>query len=48
MIVTLREMKIGYKALETRLNHIWVQRGVISIIDLSNDYYLMDFMHDDD
>ncbi|XP_058784964.1 uncharacterized protein LOC131659629 [Vicia villosa] len=27
---------------------MWVRRGVISIIDLSNDYYLVAFSHEDD
>ncbi|XP_058727196.1 uncharacterized protein LOC131598631 [Vicia villosa] len=48
VIVKLLGRKIGYKALETRLNQMWVRKGVISIIDLSNDYYLVAFSHEDD
>ncbi|XP_058776009.1 uncharacterized protein LOC131650313 [Vicia villosa] len=48
VIVKLLGRKIGYKALESRLNQMWVKRWVISIIDWSNDYYLVAFSHDDD
>ncbi|XP_058733622.1 uncharacterized protein LOC131605262 [Vicia villosa] len=48
VIVKLLGKRIGYKALENRLNQMWVRRGVISIIDLSNDYYLVAFSHEDD
>ncbi|XP_058786104.1 uncharacterized protein LOC131660794 [Vicia villosa] len=48
VIVKLLGRKIGYKALENRLNQMWVRKGVISIIDLSNDYYLVAFSHEDD
>lgn len=48
MIVNLMERKVGYKALETRLKHIWVKKCLIRIIDMSNDYYFMAFLHDDD
>jgi hypothetical protein len=27
---------------------MWVKKGVISIIDLGNDYYLVAFTHEDD
>lgn len=39
--------KIGFKALESILNQMWVKREVITIIDLSNDYYLVAFSHED-
>lgn len=48
VIIKLLGRKIGYKALETRLRQMWVRRGVISIIDLGNDYYLVAFSHEDD
>ncbi|XP_058765952.1 uncharacterized protein LOC131639472 [Vicia villosa] len=48
VIVKLLGRKIGYKALENRLRQMWVKKGVISIIDLSNDYYLVAFSHEDD
>jgi hypothetical protein len=48
IIVKLLGRRIGYKALETRLKQMWVKKGVINIIDLSNDYYLVTFTHDDD
>ncbi|PNX84577.1 hypothetical protein L195_g040639, partial [Trifolium pratense] len=48
VIVKLLGRRIGYKALETRLKQMWVRKGVINIIDLSNDYYLVTFSHEDD
>ncbi|XP_058725763.1 uncharacterized protein LOC131597062 [Vicia villosa] len=48
VIVKLLGRRIGYKALENRLNQMWVRKGVISIIDLSNDYFLVAFSHEDD
>jgi hypothetical protein len=48
VIVKLLGRRIGYKALETRLKQMWVRKGVISIIDLGNDYYLVAFTHEDD
>lgn len=46
VIFNLLGRRIGYKAL--RLNHMLVPKGVISNIDLSNHYCLVDFSHDDD
>jgi hypothetical protein len=48
VIVKLLGKRIGYKALETRLKQMWVRKGVISIIDLGNDYYLVAFTHEED
>lgn len=48
VIVRLLGRRIGYHALETRLKQMWVQNGVVSIIDLSNDYYLVVFTNEDD
>jgi hypothetical protein len=48
VIVKLLGRRIGYKALETRLKQMWVRKGVISIIDVGNDYYLVAFTHEDD
>ncbi|MCH79492.1 hypothetical protein A2U01_0000242 [Trifolium medium] len=43
VIVQLLGRKIGYKALETRLKQMWVRRGIIQIVDLSHDFYLVTF-----
>lgn len=48
VILKLLGRRIDYKALETRLKQMWVKKGVINIIDLSNDYYLVIFSHDGD
>ncbi|GAU35495.1 hypothetical protein TSUD_384500 [Trifolium subterraneum] len=48
VIVKLLGRRIGYKALETRLKQMWVRKGVINIIDLSNDYYLVAFSNEED
>lgn len=33
----------GYKALETRLNHLGAKRGVLNIVDLWQEYYIVTF-----
>ncbi|PNY14274.1 hypothetical protein L195_g010950 [Trifolium pratense] len=43
VIVQLLGRKIGYKALENRLKQLWVRKGVIQIVDLSHDFYLVTF-----
>jgi hypothetical protein len=48
LIVKLMGRKIGYKALETRLKQIWVRKGVISIIDLGKDNFLVYFTNEED
>jgi hypothetical protein len=48
VIVKLLGRRIGFKAQETRLKQMWVRKGVISIIDLSNDYYLVAFSNEED
>lgn len=39
--------RIGYKALEIGLKQMWVRKGVISIIDLSMEYFLMYFSNEE-
>lgn len=48
LIVKLQGRRIRYKALKTRLKQMWVKKDIINIIDLSNDYYLVTFSHDQD
>ncbi|XP_058780632.1 uncharacterized protein LOC131654593 [Vicia villosa] len=48
VIAKLLGRRIGFKALENRLNQMWVRKGIIRIIDLGYDYYLVCFTHDDD
>lgn len=43
VIVKLLDRKIRFKALETRLKQIWVRNRVIHVIDLVNDYFLVQF-----
>jgi hypothetical protein len=43
VIVQLLGRKIGYRALENRLKQLWVRKGVIQIVDLSHDFYLVTF-----
>ena len=35
--------RIGFKALENRLNQLRVKRGTLNIIDLGQEYYLITF-----
>jgi hypothetical protein len=48
LIVKLMGRRIGYKALETRLKQIWVRKGVINIIDLGFEYFLVYFTNEED
>ncbi|XP_058762592.1 uncharacterized protein LOC131635973 [Vicia villosa] len=48
VIVKLLGRRIGYKALENRLKQMWVKKGIINIIDLGHEYYLVTFTHEDD
>ncbi|WJX80580.1 hypothetical protein P8452_63561 [Trifolium repens] len=48
LIVKLMGRRIGYKALETRLKQLWVRKGVISIIDLGGEYFLVYFTNEED
>lgn len=48
LIVKLLGRKIGFRALENRLNQLWVSNGDISIIDLGNDFFLVTFTSEKD
>lgn len=41
LIVKLLGRRIGYKALENRLNQMWVEKGVMNIIDLGGEFFLV-------
>jgi hypothetical protein len=41
IIVKMLGRRIGYKALENRLKQMWVRAGIITIVDLGNDYFLV-------
>jgi hypothetical protein len=43
VIVKMLGRKIGFKALENRLQQMWARSGVINIVDLGQDYYLVTF-----
>lgn len=48
LIVNLLGRRIGFKALENRLNQMWVQKGVMSIIDLGCDFFLVYLSNQED
>jgi hypothetical protein len=48
IIVKMLGRRIGYKALENRLKQMWVKAGVINIVDLGNDYFLVTFTSQED
>lgn len=35
--------RIGYKALENRLNQIWARNENLNIVDLGQEYYMVSF-----
>lgn len=48
LIVNLLGRRIGFKALENRLNQMWVQIGVMNIVDLGCDFFLVYLSHPED
>ncbi|GAU44437.1 hypothetical protein TSUD_129310 [Trifolium subterraneum] len=48
IIVKMLGRRIGYKALENRLKQMWVKAGVINIVYLGNDYFLVTFTSQED
>lgn len=42
-IVKLLGRKIGFKTLETRIKQMWVKDGIVNIIAIRNDYFLLKF-----
>lgn len=41
LIVNLLGRRIGFKALENRLNQMWVKKGVMNIVNLGCDFFLV-------
>lgn len=39
---------IGYRALKNRLQLMWAKRGVLNIIDLGQEFYLVTFTNQED
>ncbi|XP_058742270.1 uncharacterized protein LOC131614729 [Vicia villosa] len=48
VIVKMLGRRIGYKALENRLNQLWARNGCLSIVDLGQEYYLVTFTNKED
>lgn len=48
VIVKLLGRKIDYKALENRLKQMWVRKGIFTIIDLGDGYFIVTFSHKED
>lgn len=40
--------RIGFKALENMLQQLWARRGVLNIVYISQDYYLVTFTNEED
>lgn len=40
--------RTGYKALESQLSQLWAKRGVLNIVDLGKEYYLVTFTNEED
>lgn len=43
LIIKVLGISIGYRALQTRVEQLWKRKGTMTIIDLSNDYFLVKF-----
>lgn len=48
MIVKLLGRKIDFKVLENRLKQMWVNKGIIQIIDLGEEYFLVTISSSED
>lgn len=48
VIVKLLGRTIGFKALETRLQDMWIKNGIMSIADLENNFFLVKFSSKED
>ncbi|RZB83991.1 hypothetical protein D0Y65_032446 [Glycine soja] len=46
--VKLLGRKIRFKVLENRLKQMWVRKGIIHMIDVGNDFFLVLFSHPED
>ena len=43
LIIRLLGRKIGFRALKPRLNKMWVKDGILDIINLPHDHYMVKF-----
>ena len=43
LIIKLLGKKISFRALESKLYQFWAREGILEIIDLSNNYYMVKF-----
>lgn len=43
VIVKMLGKRIGYKALEAKLQQLWARKGIINIVDLGQDFFLVTF-----
>lgn len=42
------ERRIRFKDLETRLQQLWMRKGIIHIVDLGQDFFLVTFTCEED
>lgn len=48
VIIKMLGRSIGFKALENRMKLLWAKRGVLNIIDLGQEFYLVTFTNPED
>ncbi|XP_020218065.1 uncharacterized protein LOC109801415 [Cajanus cajan] len=48
LVINVLGKQISFKALENKINRDWVRSGSIRIIDMPNDYYLVQFSAEED
>lgn len=48
LVVKLLGRTIGFKFLEKKLCQLWARKGIISIVDMANDFFLVKFSAEDD
>lgn len=48
LILKVLGRRVGYKFLERRVNQLWNPKGLVTLANLGNDYYLARFSNDED
>lgn len=48
VIIKMLERRIAYKVLENRVHQMWARRGILNIVDLGHEYYLVTFTSKED
>nr|KYP45940.1 hypothetical protein KK1_032500 [Cajanus cajan] len=48
LVINVLGKKISFKAIENKVHRDWVKSGAVRIIDIPNDYFLVQFLAEED